>query len=335
MLRRIQLSLHYWNRLGERISICPVSSMLTDCYEFASDQVRNQPFLKQCMTWAKDFNLLDMVPVKSTYWGPVPTWLLPPVQVDFRLHEDKHNEEVEFSSDSATEYIQLNWNSCLQIYTDGSKDPDSGRGSCAFYIPQLNIKNGYRLSDNMAVFTAESMGILKALQWVVEAQPKNVVLCSDSFSLLHCLKVYTSNARPDLITDILMLLNNLHRRGCDVSFLWVPAHIGIKGNEVVDQLAKEYLSNDVVTLPVSPGRTELRSQLMEKVFQTWQAQWDKDLKGRHLYSIQPSVNAQRTLSGVRSQQVVLTRLRLGHCALNSTLHLIHKHRRIMRSVQSS
>ncbi|KAL2077950.1 hypothetical protein ACEWY4_025635 [Coilia grayii] len=324
-LRRIQLALHYWNRLRERISTCPASSILSDCYEFTSE-VSGQPFLKQCMSWAKDFNLLDMVPVKSTFWGPVPVWLLHPVQVDLRLHEDKHNEDVDFSSESAAEYIQFKWNSCLQIYTDGSKDPESGRVSCAFCIPQLNVKNGYRLNDNMAVFTAESMGILKALQWVVEAQAKDVVLCTDSFSLLQCLKSCSSNARPDLIAGILLLLNSLYLSGCDVSFLWVPAHVGIKGNEIADKLAKEYLNKDVVMLPVGPGRTELRSQLMGNIFKTWQAEWDKDLKGRHLYSIQPSVNALCTLSGDRSRQVVLTRLRLGHCGLNSTLHLIHKHR---------
>ncbi|XP_060782170.1 uncharacterized protein LOC132889552 isoform X2 [Neoarius graeffei] len=316
-LRRIQLTLHYWNRLRERTSLCPASPILTDCYEFTSGQVKGQPFLKQCMPWAKDFNLFDMVPVKSTFWGPIPAWLLPPVQVDLRLHEDKHNEDVEFSSDSASEYIQNKWGSALQIYTDGSKDPESGRVSCAFCIPQLSVKYGYRLSDNMAVFTAESMGILKALQWVVEAQAKNVVLCSDSFSLLQCLKTYYSNARPDLISDILLLMNSLHLSGCDVSLLWVPAHIGISGNEVADKLAREYLSINDITLAVGPGRTELRSQLMGNIFQTWQAEWDKDLKGRHLYSIQPSVNTLCTLSGGRSQQVVLTRLRLGHYALNS------------------
>lgn len=326
MVRRVQLSLHYWNRLREKFAICPTSHILMDCYEFASDQVRSHPFLRQCMTWAKDYNLLDMVPVKSSYWGSVPVWLLPSFQIDFKLHKDKHDEEIEFSKDSVQEHIQHNWNLHLQIYTDGSKDPESGRVSCAFYVPQLDLKCGYRISDNMSVFTAEALGILKALQWVLEARPKNVIICSDSSSVLHCIETYSSNARPDLISDILLLLNNLHKSGCVVSFLWVPAHMGIKGNELVDQCAKDSLKEDTISVSVSPGRTELRSKLMEEVFQTWQLQWDRDVKGRHLYAIQPSVSSQCTLSGVRSQQVVLTRLRLGHCALNSNLYLINKHR---------
>ncbi|KAL2099494.1 hypothetical protein ACEWY4_003888 [Coilia grayii] len=184
--------------------------------------------------------------------------------------------------------------------------------SCAFCIPQLNVKCGHRISDYMSVFTAESLGILKALQWVAEAQARNVVICSDSSSVLHCLKANSSNAHPDLISDILLLLYNLHKSGCEVSFLWVPAHIGLKGNELADECAKERLRDDAISLLVSPGRTELRSKLMQEVFRIWQLQWDRDAKGRQLYSIQLSVSSQCTLSGYRSQQIVISRLRLGH-----------------------
>ena len=139
-----------------------------------------------------------MVPVKSSHWGAVPAWLLPSFQIDFQLHIDKHDEEVEFSKDSVQEHVERRWNLHLQIYTDGSKDPESGRVSCAYYVPQLNLKCGFRMSDNMAVFTAEAMGILKALQWVSETQPESVVICSDSSSVLHCLETRSSNAHPDL-----------------------------------------------------------------------------------------------------------------------------------------
>lgn len=326
MLRRIQLALHYWNRLRERADSCPSSHVLEDCYEFVTGQVRSHPFLRQCMTWAKEFKLFDLDPVKCPCWGSVPTWLLPPFQIDFQLHEDKHDEVVEFSKDSVRAHIHRNWSMHLQIFTDGSKDPESGRVSCAFCVPQLNLNCGFRISDNLSVFAAEAMGILKALQWVLEARHKIVVVCSDSSSVLHCLETYHSNARPDLISSILSLLSVLFKSGCEVSFLWVPAHIGVSGNELADQCAKDSLNENAVSVTVGPGRTELRSKLMREVFQSWQLQWDRDVKGRHLYAIRPSVSSQCVLSGSRSCQVVITRLRLGHCALNSTLHLINKHR---------
>ena len=44
--------------------------------------------------------------------------------------------------------------------------------------------------------------------------------------------------------------------------------------------------------------------------------WDREEKGRHLYQIQKSVKETRAGSGYRREEMVLTRLRLGHCALN-------------------
>ena len=53
--------------------------------------------------------------------------------------------------------------------------------------------------------------------------------------------------------------------------------------------------------------------------QMWQERWDRQERGRHLYQIQKSVKVNRVGIGNRREQTVLTRLRLGHCALNKTL----------------
>lgn len=50
-------------------------------------------------------------------------------------------------------------------------------------------------------------------------------------------------------------------------FVWVPAHIGIIGNEVMDRIIKESLNQEKVSVKVSYGRTELRSKLMEGIVQ--------------------------------------------------------------------
>ncbi len=53
--------------------------------------------------------------------------------------------------------------------------------------------------------------------------------------------------------------------------------------------------------------------------------WDKEGKGRHQYQIQKIMKAKRVGTGNRKEEIVLIRLRLGHCALNKTLQMVAKH----------
>ncbi len=64
-----------------------------------------------------------------------------------------------------------------------------------------------------------------------------VVICSDSFAALSSLKSGKSSTRQEILSDILQSLFRIQTKTV-ISFIWIPAHIGI-GNEVVDQIAKK------------------------------------------------------------------------------------------------
>ncbi len=49
------------------------------------------------------------------------------------------------------------------------------------------------------------------------------------------------------------------------------------------------------------------------------------LKEDILYAIQNKVDTLRNCRGTRREEIVMTRLRIGHSILNSTLHIIGKH----------
>lgn len=78
-------------------------------------------------------------------------------------------------------------------------------------------------------------------------------------------------------------------------------------------------------MQIRVSKAEVKSLIWERINQKWQEKWDREKKGRHLYAIQKAVKHKRVSRGNRREEIVITRLRLGHCLLNKTLKLIRKH----------
>ncbi len=52
-----------------------------------------------------------------------------------------------------------------------------------------------------------------------------------------------SEARQDLVFEVLLNLFRIRQLRIEVNFIWVPAHGGVDGNEEVDLLAKKALNH--------------------------------------------------------------------------------------------
>jgi len=167
----------------------------------------------------------------------------------------------------------------------------------------------------------------------------NSVIISDSYSALESIKsgksirndiihkiwtiLHKLNAK-DLKVRFLWILHKLNAKDLKVRFLWVPAHVGVKGNEEVDKLAKQTLKHNRI-LQVPYSKTEAKILIKAYARSKWQEYWVDHDKGRHLYNIQPEVGIGRIESRSRREESIITRLRIGHTGLNSSLKLIGKH----------
>ncbi|GBL84713.1 hypothetical protein AVEN_191157-1 [Araneus ventricosus] len=74
-----------------------------------------------------------------------------------------------------------------------------------------------------------------------------------------------------------------------ISLSWVKAHIGIKGNEVVDTLAKEATTDGMPDSLPFP-KSYLKNQQLQLSISLWQAEWDDGETGRTVYSIIPKIS---------------------------------------------
>jgi hypothetical protein len=102
--------------------------------------------------------------------------------------------------------------------------------------------------------------------------------------------------------------------GVKIKFLWVPGHVGIRGNEKADRAAKDALSDLDPSSLLVPGE-DLKAAWKNVVLNQWKEHWSSQT-GNKLRSVKPDVSM--WASSVRSnrrEEVVITRLRIGHCAM--------------------
>ncbi len=187
------------------------------------------------------------------------------------------------------QYIEQTYYSTVKIYTDGSKDPESGFTAAAVYIPQFKVNISKSISDQISVFTTEIIAIFLALQWIEEVQPIRSVICTDSLSVLNSLLRGNATARQDMIFEVMQSLFRIGQSGLIVNFMWVPSHMGVDGNEVADHLVKLALKQAQIDIKVSMSKTEVKGLIANEIRKKWQKEWDSGRKGRHLYHIQEKV----------------------------------------------
>jgi ribonuclease HI len=158
-------------------------------------------------------------------------------------------------------------------YTDGSKQSDGSTGA-AFVCPDLNVQCIRRLPNSYSVFSAEAHAMLSALKYLlVYPQNQPNLICTDSKSLLDALSHLSSvDSNNFIIAEIRAILQDLTLTGALVRFLWVPAHIGIHGNEVADKLAQFSCKTPLTTSPAIP-LPDLKRQISFDASIQWNTKW--------------------------------------------------------------
>ena len=155
-------------------------------------------FTEKLKSVAQEIGMVDISICPPVCCPVVPAWLIPDPMVDLKLLNKSKSRISEVMVKKVKIWQQLKWGDYLQIYTDGSKDHESGKVAVGISIPEVSYKKGYRISDHMSDFTAEMVAVLWALRWVEDSKLGNSITCSDSAVTLATIKE-KPNPSPDLM----------------------------------------------------------------------------------------------------------------------------------------
>ena len=232
-----------------------------------------------------------------------PPWKTHTPNIIFELCQHKKSDTAPEIFKSKFLEIASDYPHHKHIYTDGSKEAE--KVGCAA-IHQQRCTSA-RLPDHSSIFTAELLAIKLALRHIEDHPHLHFIIFSDSRSVLEAL--ISAESKNPLVLEVVNLLHNLTPEK-DIVFCWLPSHIGIRGNEMADKAAKEALKLAVsnLAIPSSDFRPTITRLLKAK----WQQQWD-NLPSNKLKEIKPDLSHHFTkLFSCRRDEVVLTRVRIGH-----------------------
>jgi len=220
-------------------------------------------------------------------------------------------------------------NGGISVFTDGSRrvegDDDSSVGM-AIYSPDLHLALKHKLPPEASIFSAEAWAIYQALILVESTQHLTAAIFSDSKSVLDALASPSIKACFNYLIPLIRdKFHSMTDRGYSVRLAWIPSHIGILGNEIVDSLAKQAASSGrkpKFKIPYTDFYSDSNRSMKVKNLAFLNNEFLT--KGIHFRSLffrtPPSKPWFSSLSLPREQIVTVNRLRSNHYNLNYSLY---------------
>ena len=216
-----------------------------------------------------------------------PPWTQSDISIDLSLDKFKKDETNNMVYQQEFLDLKEKYGNFQEIYTDGSKQEE--KTGAAVYCPRNPDKScQMRLRDNTSVFNAELEGFLMALKTIArEDNKKNYVIFTDSLSALQALSNPVRSHK--VVHKILKQIEKL-RKNCRLCFVWIPGHVGIKGNEKVDRLAKSALLREINDNH-SILYCDFKPLVNKYIQKFWQEDWDQEINNK-LHAIIPNLKGE-------------------------------------------
>jgi kelch-like protein 2/3 len=310
--RRLKLSLNYYIKVYSEIENPAYECVLAPKYtkEFEKSPSCIPPFGIRIRPHAEKagINLGDICDFPKFAENPPWTFITPEVRFDLASYRKQTTSSLVYKglyNELCTKYPLH-----AKVFTDGSKS-ENGVAAAAVLLSGDVDTSSKRIPSDSSVYTAELTALNLALKSIQGSKRERFIIFSDSLSALEAISGRNLK-HPELI-DFFMTFTKLKRKGYDIVLGWVPGHVGIHGNEVADLAAKDATSDD---LPISfIPFTDLKHKTHSYAQALWQEDWSKQVDNK-LFDIRPSLSELLPSPGrTRKENVVFTRLKIGHTYL--------------------
>src|SRR5215469_13802396 len=260
---------------------------------------------------------LEISAIATVEQPEIEPWLIEKPTVLFHIHSEK-------KCLSSSERLKIEFNEFLvtipeytQVYTDGSKDSNGTASAAIMGANQLTT----RLPNCASIFSAEIHAKLLAFQLIAKFSNTNFMIFSESLSSLQAIVGGHCRSKADVL-DVTEKLHRLYLSGKSVEFYWIPSHVGIKGNEAVDLLAKRAISQEI-DMSIKVGYQDLFDDINRFIYKSFQNHWNSFTSCK-IYPIKNTVGETSLPTNLpRRTETVFFRLRIGHTSITHK-HLLEK-----------